>query len=80
MGRVRTSNRFYLRGPNTMVENLGLIIGIGCIMLSPMVFGGYCTIKAVEYTDKVTKQVWEEWEDDEVYKTQKPTSSINYNQ
>lgn len=23
-----------------MVENLGLIIGIGCVMLCPMVFGG----------------------------------------
>jgi hypothetical protein len=37
------------------MENLGLIIGIGCVMLCPMVFGAITAIKSLEHS----KMWWE---------------------
>lgn len=57
-----------------------VLFGILAIFLTPMIFGGITTYYAHKTTQKVTEEVWNEWEEDEVYKTQKPTASINYNQ
>lgn len=39
-----------------VVENLWLIIGVGCIMMCPMVFGAITMIKSLE-----ASKMW--WED-----------------
>jgi hypothetical protein len=37
------------------MENLGLIIGIGCVMMCPMIFGAITAIKSIE----ASKLWWE---------------------
>ena len=39
-----------------LLENLGLVIGIGCVMMCPMVFGAITMIKSLE----ASKMWWEE--------------------
>ncbi len=49
------------------------------IFLTPMVFGMITAWYSYLYTEKVTKEVWLHWYENEEFKKQKVTSSINYN-
>ena len=54
-------------------------IGLLCVFLTPMVFGGITTYYCLKAQEKVTAQVWQEWREDETFQKQEVTSSINYN-
>ena len=49
------------------------------IFLTPMVFGMITAYYSYLHTEKVTKQVWQQLYENEEFKKQKVTSSINYN-